>query len=159
MLCKNLEFVQSANFEFTDSLKNNGITYLLVFDDACEEIWNSKAFVDIAMAGKHRGWTIIYNWYNLFHQSNFGRDVELQNTHFVPFKISPWCDANQHASCSDRSRIKISWLVSQCNVSTLRSFVDWLVATNRWWTTLLHKQWIHWVKILCPWTLEARLIF
>ena len=44
---KSLEFVRGVNFEFSDSLKNNGTKYLLIFDDSCEEICNSKAFVDI----------------------------------------------------------------------------------------------------------------
>ena len=47
----NLEFVQGANFEFIDSLKNNGTKYLLIFDDSCEAICNSKVFVKIATAG------------------------------------------------------------------------------------------------------------
>ena len=51
---ENLEFVQGVNFEFIDSLKNNGTKYLLIFDDSCEEVCNSKAFVDIATAGRHR---------------------------------------------------------------------------------------------------------
>ena len=38
------EFVRGVNFEFIDSLKNNGTKYLLSFDDSCEEICNSKAF-------------------------------------------------------------------------------------------------------------------
>ena len=33
---ENLEFVQGVNFEFIDSLKNNGTNYLLLFDDSCE---------------------------------------------------------------------------------------------------------------------------
>ena len=36
-----LEFVRGVNFEFIDSLKNNGTKYLLIFDDSCEEICNS----------------------------------------------------------------------------------------------------------------------
>ena len=48
---ENLDFVQGVNFEFIDSLKNNGTKYLLIFVDSCEEICNSKAFVDIATAG------------------------------------------------------------------------------------------------------------
>ena len=83
---ENLEFVQGVNFEFFDSLKNNGTKYLLIFDDSCEEICNSKAFVDIAIAGRHRGLSTIYIKHNLFHQSKLGRDVELQNTHIVLFK-------------------------------------------------------------------------
>ena len=30
---ENLEFVQLVNFEFIDSLKNNGKKHLLIFDD------------------------------------------------------------------------------------------------------------------------------
>ena len=83
---ENLEFVQGLNFKFIDSLKNNGTKYLLIFDDSCEEICISKAFVDIATAGRHRGLITIYIKHHLFHRSNLGRDVELQNTHIVLFK-------------------------------------------------------------------------
>ena len=84
---ENLEFVRGVNIEFIDSLKNNGTKYLLIFDDSCEEICNSKAFGKIATAGRHRRLSIIYIKHNLFHQSKLGRDVELQNTHIVLFKF------------------------------------------------------------------------
>ena len=64
---ENLEFVQGVNFEFIDSLKNNGTKYLLIFDDSREEICISKAFVDIATAGRHWGLSTIYIKHNLFH--------------------------------------------------------------------------------------------
>ena len=83
---ENLEFVQEVNFEFIESLKNNGTKYFLTFDDFCEKICKSKAFVDIATAGRHRGLSTIYIKHNLFHQSKLGRDVELQNSHIVLFK-------------------------------------------------------------------------
>ena len=83
---KNLEFVQWVNFEFIDSLKNNGTKYLSIFDDSCEEICNSKAFVDIATAWKNWGLSTIYIKHNPFHQSKLGRDVEVQNTHNSLFK-------------------------------------------------------------------------
>ena len=83
---ENLEFVRGVNFEFIDSLRNNGTKYLLIFDYSCEEICNSKAFVDIATAGRHRGLSTSYIKHNLFHQSKLGRDVELQNTHLVLFR-------------------------------------------------------------------------
>ena len=83
---ENLEFVQGVNFEFIHSLKNNGTKYLLIFDDSCEENCNSKAFADIATAGRHRGLSTIYIKHNLSHHSKLGRDIELQNTHIVPFK-------------------------------------------------------------------------
>ena len=59
---------------------------MFLFDDSCEEICNSKAFVDIATAGRHQGLSTIYIKHNLFHQGKLGRDVELQNTHIVLFK-------------------------------------------------------------------------
>ena len=49
---ENLEFVQGVSFEFIDSWKHNGAKYLLLFDNSCEEFCNSKAFVDIATAGR-----------------------------------------------------------------------------------------------------------
>ena len=82
----NLEFVQGVNFEFFDSLINNGTKNLLIFDDSCGEICNSKAFVDIATAGRHRGLNRMYTKHNIFDHSKLGRDVELQNTHIVLFK-------------------------------------------------------------------------
>ena len=83
---ENLEFVRGGNFEINDSLKNNGTKYMLIFDNSCEEICDSKAFVDIATARRHRSLRTIYIKHNLFHQSKLGRDVELQNTHIVLFK-------------------------------------------------------------------------
>ena len=83
---ENLVFVRGVNFEFNDSLKNNGTKYLLISDDSCEKICNSKAFVDIATARRHRGLCTIYIKHNPFHQSKLGRDVELQITHNVLFK-------------------------------------------------------------------------
>ena len=83
---KNLEFVQGVNFEFIDSLKNNGTKYLWKFDDSFGEIRNSKVFVDNATAGKHRGLRTIYNKHNFFHQSKVGRDIELRNTRIFLLK-------------------------------------------------------------------------
>ena len=49
---ENLEFVRGVKFEIIDSLKVNSTKFLLFFDNSCEEICNSKAFVDIATAGR-----------------------------------------------------------------------------------------------------------
>ena len=83
---ENLEFVRGVNLEITVTGKNNGTKYQLIFDDSCEKICNSKTFVDIVKAGRHRGLSTIYIKHNLFHQSKLARDVELQNTHIVLFK-------------------------------------------------------------------------
>ena len=47
-----IEFFQGVNFKFTDSLKNNGAKYSVIFDDSCEEVFNSKAYFDVATAGR-----------------------------------------------------------------------------------------------------------
>ena len=107
---ENLEFVQGVNFEFIASLKNNGTKYLLIFDDSCEEICNSKAFVDIATAGRLRGLRTIYIKHNFFHQSKLGRDVELQNTHIVLFK-------------SPRDVMQVTTLSTQLGLGS--ELVDW----------------------------------
>ena len=83
---KYLEFVRGVNFEFIPSLKNNGTKYLLIFDDSCETICVSKAFVDIATAGRRQGLGTIYIKHNFFHQRKLGRDAELQTTHIALFK-------------------------------------------------------------------------
>ena len=107
---ENLEFVHGVNFEFIDSLKNNGTKYLLIFDDSCEEICNSKTFVDIATAGRPRGLSTIYNKHNLFHQIKLGRDVDLQNTQIVLFK-------------SPRDIMQVTTLSTQLGLGS--ELVDW----------------------------------
>ena len=81
-----LEFVQGVHLEYINSLKNNGTKYLLISDDSRAEICNSKEFVDIATASRHRGFSTIYIKHNFFHESKLGRDVELQNTHIFLFR-------------------------------------------------------------------------
>ena len=107
---ESLEFVRGVNSEFIDSLKNNGTKYLLIFDDSFEEICNSKAFVDVATAVKHRGLSTIYIKHNLFHQSKLGRDIELQNTHIVLFK-------------SPRDVMQVTTLSTQLSLGS--ELVDW----------------------------------
>ena len=85
---ENLESIQGGNFEIIDLLKHNGTKYLLIFDNSCEKICNSKALADIATAGRHRGLSTFYNKHNLFHQSKLGRDAELQNTP-CSFQVCP----------------------------------------------------------------------
>ena len=82
----NLELIECVKFELINSSKDNGSKYMLIFDDSCAEICNSKNFVEIAAARRHRGFSIIYIEHNLFHQSKLGRHVQLPNTHIDLFK-------------------------------------------------------------------------
>ena len=83
---------------------------MLVYDISSEETCNSKAFVDIAAAGRHRSLSTIYIKHNHFHQSKLGRDVELQNTHIVLFK-------------SPRDVMQVTILSSQLGLGS--ELVDW----------------------------------
>ena len=107
---KNFEFVQGVNFALFDSLKNNASKYLLIFEDSCEEIYNSKAFVDIATTGRHRGLSTIDIQHNLFHRSKLGTDVDLQNTPIVLFK-------------SPRDVMQVATLGAQLGLGS--ELVDW----------------------------------
>ena len=107
---ENLGFFRGVHFEFIDSLKNNGTKYLLNSDDSCESICNSKAFVDIATAGRHRGLSTIYIEHYFSHESKLGRDVELQNTHVVLFK-------------SPRDVMQVTTLSTQLGLDS--DLVDW----------------------------------
>ena len=107
---ENLKFVQGVNFDFIDSLENNGTKYLLICDDSCQEICASRDFEKIAVAGRHRGLSTIYIKHTLFHKSKLGRDIELQNTHIVLFK-------------SPRDVMQVGRLSVQLGLGT--SLIDW----------------------------------
>ena len=68
---RNLNSIQGVDFEFIKNVPNNGTKYLFLFDDSCEVISNSKQFVKIANAGRHKGLNTIYIKHNLFHQKNW----------------------------------------------------------------------------------------
>ena len=127
---ENLEFVRGVNFEVIDSLKKSGTKYLYLFDDSCEEICNSKSFVDIATAGRHRGLSTIYIKHNLFHQSKLGRDVGLQNTHIVLFK-------------SPRDVMQVTTLSTQLGLGS--ELVDW-------YRDATSVPFVHLLIDLSPWT-------
>ena len=74
------------------------------------DLHTSRAFVDIATAGRHRGLSTIYIKHNLFHQSKLGRDVELQNTHIVLCK-------------SPRDVMQVTTLSTQFGLGS--ELVDW----------------------------------
>ena len=51
---RNLKFIQGIDFELIENLPNDRKIYLSIFDDSCDEPLNSKQFVKIATAGRHR---------------------------------------------------------------------------------------------------------
>ena len=142
------EFVRGVNFEVIDSLKNNGTKYLLIFNDSCEDICNSKAFVDIATTGRHRGLSTSYIKHNLFHQTNLGRDVELKNTHIVLFKSPP--DVMQVTTLSTQLGLGlelVDWFRNATSVPFGHLLIDF---THRRTVKLLYKHPFLFLKMLYP---------
>ena len=89
--------VCGVNFEFIESLKNNGTKYLLIFDDSCEKICNSKAFVDIATAGRHRALSTNYIKHNFFSpEQTRKRRWVTKHTH-CSLQVSPWRNASNYS--------------------------------------------------------------
>ena len=134
-----LEFVQGVNFGFINSLKNDGTKYLFIFDDSYATICNFKDSVGMATTGRHRSVSTIYIKHNVFHQSKFGRDVELQNTHIVLFK--PPRDVHQVSTLNVQSGLGstlIDWYL-RCNIRSFWSFAESFVPANKRSHTLLHK--------------------
>ena len=78
----NIEFVPCLDFEMIKKLEN----CLLVLDDSCEETYQEKEFVKIAVAGRHKKIHCIFVKHNLFHQSKWSRTIDLNTTHVVLFK-------------------------------------------------------------------------
>ena len=78
----NIEFIPCLDFEMIKKLEN----CLLVFDDSCEEIYQEKEFVKIAVAGRHKKIHCIFVKHNLFHQSKWSRTIDLNTTHIILFK-------------------------------------------------------------------------
>ena len=96
---------------------------MLVFANSCEQICNSKAFVDFATAGRHFGLSTIYIKHNLFHQSKHGRDVQLQNTHIVfftfPRDVMPVSTLSAQLGIGSEP---VDWY--RDNIFSLRSIID-----------------------------------
>ena len=81
--------------------------------------------MDIATAGRHRGFSTIYIKHNLFHQNKPGRNVELQNTQIVLFK-SPR-DVHQVATLSVQLRLGATTLVDWSRDATSVPFSHLLI--------------------------------
>ena len=143
-----LEFVQSVNFEIIDSLKNNVTKYLLSFDHSCDKICNSKAFVDLATAGRHRRLSTFYIKHNLFHRSKHGRDVELQNTHIVFSSLHViWCKSVRLVHNWDSDHNYLTGIETQH-----------LFPTIIYWLTCRHAQTIEYVIVQTPDTFAQNFI-
>ena len=69
----NIEFIPCLDFKMIKNLESCS----LVFDDACEEIYQKQASVKLAVAGRHKKLHFIFVKQNLFLQNQ---------THVILFK-------------------------------------------------------------------------
>ena len=118
---------------------------------------NSKAFVDIATAGRHCGLSTIYIKTTCSIEAILGDTLSFK-TQCSP-QVFPWFAAIQCPWCKNRARIKASWLKLRSNICSLRSFIDWNIAKMRQSITLLYKHWIHSLIISYPWPVETTKVF
>ena len=147
--------VQGVHFEFTDSLHKNGTKYLIIFDESCEETYNSKAFFDIATTGRHCGLKTGYIERKLVPRSTIGRDVELQNRHIVLFK--PPRDVMQVSTLNAQLGLG-SELVHWCRDATSIPYghllIDLSSRTDDGLRYCTHTG-LPFLKVLCPGTTET----
>ena len=78
----NIKFVPCLDITMIKKLED----YLLVFDDSCEEIYQEKEFVKLAVAGRPKKVHFIFVKRNLFLQSKWSRTIDLNTTHIIVFK-------------------------------------------------------------------------
>ena len=119
---KFLSLLRGVNFEFIDMLKNNVITYLVLFYDSFEEICISKAFVDISTC---------------FIWANWGNTLSAKShTKFSSSLPVMWCKSVCFINnwCSDQT-----WLVG---IETQRLF-----PTVNFWLICRHEQVIDYVIV------------
>ena len=140
--------------DFKDSLWNNVTKYLLISDNSCEKNAVQKRLLILLLLEDIVDWVLLTLSITCPVKANL---VEMLNsrTPIFCFSILPvmWCKTARllHSWVADQA----SWLLLRRNVCTLRSIVDWLVATDRRKNRLLHKHWFHSSTILCPWTQKA----
>ncbi len=82
----NMEFIGCVDFGIIRDLKKDGTNYVVIFDDSCAEIYNSKDFESLATSGRHLKLNVLYIKHNLFQQSKYSRTIDLNNTHLILFK-------------------------------------------------------------------------
>ena len=58
----------------------------MVFDDSCDEIFNDKELVKLAMSGRHKGLDVNYVKHNLLQRSRWSRTFDLNTSHMILFK-------------------------------------------------------------------------
>ena len=60
-----------------------GQSTLLLFDDSCEEVLESKAFENLATAGRHKKLHVIFNKHNLYQKGKYSVTIDKNTTHII----------------------------------------------------------------------------
>ena len=127
-------------FWFYRLIKKQRTKYLLIFDDSCGEICNSKVMVDIANAGRHGGLSTNILSTICFIQANLRETLSSKTRTLLPSNLPvTWCRS---------ARLVHSWVPDQkklIGVETQR-----LYPTVICWFTCRHKQTIDNVIVQTP---------
>ena len=60
-----------------------GQSTLLLFDDSCEEVLESKAFENLATAGRHKKLHVIFIKHNLYQKGKYSVTIDKNTTHII----------------------------------------------------------------------------
>ena len=102
-----LEFVQGVNFdfEFTDSLKNNGTKFFISIEISCGDICSSRAVVDVAFAGRQRRVTFVYIKHNCFITATMGKTLS--------YKMRTFFSSDLHVTWGKSTTLVPIWELHQ----------------------------------------------
>ena len=120
-----IEFVQGVDFGIYDALRSKKTNYSLTVGELCGEICNSKAFVDKATAGRHRGKDNMNKKHSLFPvRDQVATLSSIYTEHKYYFcQILRWCDAKQYAKRSVGTQIRGNWMVFRVNLCSKSHFL------------------------------------
>lgn len=82
-------FVQAAGDEVIDKTIEEArpdVKTLLIFDDSCEEILQSRSFANLATSGRHKGLHVIFIKHNVYQQGKHCVTVDKNTTHLILMK-------------------------------------------------------------------------
>ena len=122
---KNIKFVQGRDFDLIENLPNNETKYLLLLDDSCEKISNSKQFFKSC-----HGWKAHGSEQNI-HQTQFVSSKQIgkrcritKYTHSL-VQVFGRCFTNQYIKSTIRSRSQLKeWYQDAISVPYSHLLID-----------------------------------
>ena len=99
---------------------------LLIFDDSCEELLDSSAFLTIATAGRHKGLHAVYVKHNIYQKGKHSVTVDKNTSHNLLLK-TPRIEKQLAVLGSELSNCDPQYLKSIYRMSTKKPFGHLLI--------------------------------